>query len=105
MPESSRRAANEWRLMNNPLAAFIEECCDVAAGLEARGNELYEAWTCWSAEHGRRPTSVAQFYDRVCVMPTITSDTYQQGVHKMSVFRGIALKEWATRKFTVRQAG
>jgi putative DNA primase/helicase len=103
MPASSLEAENEWRINSNPLAAFIEECCDVGAG-EIRKDELFDAWTAWSTERRMRPTTKSRFHERMRGIGSgaITSETYERGNHKMSVYKGVALKAWAARKFTGR---
>lgn len=102
LPDSSKAALTEWRLTNNSLAAFVEECCDVDPALELRKEELFDAWIAWSGERGWKPTTATELYRRMGTVPGVTSETYQKGVHKMSVFRGLDLKDWAKRKFLGR---
>jgi putative DNA primase/helicase len=98
LPESSKEAALEWRLATNPLAAFIEECCELDEG-EVQKTELFDAWTAWSTERRIRPVTKSRFFERMrFAAPTILSDTYEKGPHKISVYRGIRLKLWAIQK-------
>lgn len=102
-PQSSIEAENEWRIATNPLAAFVEECCDVADGTEVPKEELFDAWSAWGGERRMKPTTKSWFYERMrTAVPTVTSATYEKGIHKISVYRGLALKAWAARRFTGR---
>lgn len=98
-PPSTLVAKEEWRVATSPIAAFIEECCDMEG--ECLKMELYDAWVGWSSERRLAQMSKGRFFERVRVnAPTVTSETYEQGVHKRSVFKGCTLKAWAARKFT-----
>lgn len=102
MPQSSKEASGEWRLATNPLAAFVEECCDLDQG-EVGKTELYDAWSSWSGERRIRPITKSRFFERMrFASPSIVSDTYESGVHKISVYKGVKLKAWAARRFTGR---
>lgn len=103
LPQSSMDAMTEWRTATNPLFAFIEECCDLAEGTELLKEELFGAWDKWREERQMRPLTKSKFFERVRTsVQGVVSDTYEQGVHKISVYRGISLKRWAARKFLGR---
>jgi len=100
LPSSSQEAMTEWRTATNPLFAFIEECCDLEEGAEVLKEELFGAWDKWREERQMRPLTKSKFYERVRTsVQGVVSDTYEEGIHKMSVYRGISLKRWAARKF------
>lgn len=101
-PDSSKDSMIEWRLSTSPLAAFLEECCEIGKESdEVQKSELFDAWDGWSRERAMRATTRTSFFNRMRnADPRIISDTYEKGAHKFSVYRGIRLKEWAARKFT-----
>lgn len=102
VPPSSVIASGEWRIRTNPLASFVEECCDMADG-ETTKHELFDAWDKWAFERRMIPLTKSEFYEGMrSAAPFAISDTYEQGVHKMSVFKGIVMKQWAARKFLGR---
>ena len=103
VPASSRTALAEWRTTTSPTAAFLEECCNEGDHKthEVSKQELYDAWSGWSRERGLRPLPKSRFYERIkASAPFAASDTYEQGGHKYSVYRGLTLKPWATRQYT-----
>lgn len=103
MPASSVAALHEWHTENSPIAAFIEDCCDVAPGTEVLKQELYDSWVAWSNERKIWQMSSSRFYAQIKVNATYaSSETYEKGGHKFSVFRGLTLKKWAARKFLGR---
>lgn len=103
VPDSSRAAMQEWKTATSPVAAFLEECCDQAAGVEVLRSELYDAWSKWSTERRIWQLPTSRFFERVrSNAPFVTTDTYEKGKQKFNVFRGIALKNWAARQFLGR---
>lgn len=101
-PESSITAAGEWRLATNPMAAFIEECCDVP-GTEIGKTELFDAWNSWASERRIKAMTKSRFFERMrFALPTIESVTTEQAGTKASVYRGMSLKSWARRKLLGR---
>lgn len=99
VPPSSVVAAGEWRTRTNALASFVEECCDMAEG-ETTKNELYDAWDKWAFERHLTPIMKTEFYERMrSTAPFAVSDTYEKGGNKISVFKGIVMKQWAAKKY------
>lgn len=103
MPRSSIEAMQEWKTATSPTAAFLEECTDDIAAGEVQKRELYDAWVGWSSERRIIQVTTSRFFERIRANnPNISSDTYERGGHKYSVFRGVQLKPWAAKRFTNR---
>lgn len=51
-PESSTAARGEWYEENNPLAQFVEDCCDVSPAQRTEMTTLYDAYKEWSESRG-----------------------------------------------------
>ena len=106
VPHSSHEAILDWRTATSPVAAFLEECTDKVSSGEVHKQELYDVWYGWSSERRITPITVSRFFERVRSNATyVTSETYERGGHKHSVFKGIALKKWAAAKFGGRPEG
>lgn len=100
MPQDSIASLQEWRAATMPVAGFVEECCDTGDDEEAVKAELHECWNMWSKERGMRPISRSRFFERLrAAAPFVTSDSYEKGGHKFSVWRGISIKKWAAKQF------
>jgi P4 family phage/plasmid primase-like protien len=98
-PAGMLDALKEWATTTNPLAAFVEECCEEGEGRSVNKTEIFDAWHQWSQEHGFRPLSKSRIFERLKgASQYITSETYEKGGHKHSVFKGIKLKPWAERR-------
>lgn len=102
LPPSSVMAEEQWRLNSNPLASFIEDACDIREAGEVRKEEVFEAWDGWAIERRIKQITKSRFHERMQSIPNILTETYQKGPHKMSVYKGIKLKDWAARKYTGR---
>jgi P4 family phage/plasmid primase-like protien len=99
VPKDMNESLREWQTTTSPMASFVEECCDEHEDAEITKEELYDAWTTWSTEHGMRPISKSRFRERIKANTSLArSDSYTKGGHKFSVFRGIKLQPWAERK-------
>ena len=65
-PESVRQATEGYRLEQDVLAAFLEECCGVFdKRAEAGASELYEAYKRWCDHSGERAESQKSFGTRL----------------------------------------
>lgn len=100
IPQTSKEARAEWRVSTSPMAAFIEECCEIESGAEIKKDEFYGAWNGWAMERGMRKVSRTKVYERLRLACTyVSSDSYMKGGHKFSVFRGLRLKPWAAKQY------
>lgn len=98
-PAGMVESLKEFATTTNPLAAFIEECCEEDEEYSVAKEEIFDAWHAWANEHGFRPISKSRMYERIkSAAQYAKSETYEKGGHKYSVFRGIKLKPWAERR-------
>ncbi len=51
------RLMAKWRRSTNSLEEFIHECCDILRDSAYRRSKLYEDYTKWCSENGRKPFS------------------------------------------------
>lgn len=104
VPASTRDALAEWRLATSPVAAFLEECTD--QGGEVGKTELYDAWVAWSSERRIGQVVKSKFFERVrSNAPHVNAATYEKGPHKISVFKGLTMKQWAIHKLLGKPGG
>lgn len=52
-PESGRMEVEEMAALNSPVAAFVDEVCELGSDFFTPTSELYGAWRSWCNEHGR----------------------------------------------------
>lgn len=105
-PVSSKTALLEWRTATSPVAAFLEECTDQNPEGEVVKTELYDAWAMWSTERRIGQVTKSRFYERVRSNAVYaSSETYEQGPHKISVFKGLVFKQWAVHKLLGKPEG
>jgi putative DNA primase/helicase len=60
-PPEVSAATDEYRNRMDVLAAFIDECCDVARDVQERSAELYAAYAVWCHSRGEKPKSERVF--------------------------------------------
>jgi putative DNA primase/helicase len=54
-PRSSAEALEELYTLSSPLRAFVDECCEVGAGLWVTFPQLYDFFKDWAGEAGWKP--------------------------------------------------
>jgi phage/plasmid-associated DNA primase len=67
-PKKVADAIAEYRGMNDWMKQFLEECCDVAEGLEQKSGELYQAYRAYclrSGEFSRNNANFAAELDKI----------------------------------------
>lgn len=67
-PESSRGARSEWYEENNPLAQFVEDCCEVNFGVDSEMTDLYNAYKSWCEDRGTQPMAANAMSRRLSAM-------------------------------------
>ena len=69
MPESSRRAAAEWRLEADQVRQFVEECCETDSSGEEAVSGLYQRYTDWCVASGiNKKLTMKSFRNRLAMM-------------------------------------
>jgi phage/plasmid-associated DNA primase len=103
IPDSSREALEEWRVYTSPIASFLQECTEPKSNGEVLRSELYDAWVKWAAERRIGAMTVGRFFERIRgSAPYVTTDSYERGGHKLNVFRGLSMKQWAAKQYLGR---
>jgi putative DNA primase/helicase len=60
-PQTVTEAGNEYRLDENPLQQFINDCCHVGTGHKVQAGKLHEAFTKWfAATYGEKASVPSQ---------------------------------------------
>jgi putative DNA primase/helicase len=67
-PESSKIARQEWYEENNPLAQFVEDCCEVDAGHKVAMTELFDAYKAWCEGRGYQSMAANALSRRLSAM-------------------------------------
>lgn len=58
-PATGQDEIKEFKELNNPIGAFLAECCEIGPEYEVIKRRLYEAWAQWCKDHGKdRPGDV-----------------------------------------------
>jgi putative DNA primase/helicase len=66
MPESSKKARDEWRLEADQVAQFVEECCVRLPSSSIRPQMLFDHYRQWAEQNGIHKTlSMKSFRDRL----------------------------------------
>lgn len=99
-PLSSVAAMEEWKLYNNPLASFLEECVEVTPkGITPR-RMLWDAWVRWADQHKQRVYTKTQFFNDVMTLATYaTTDSVPVGGANEVIYRGMSLTRDAARRY------
>lgn len=66
VPESSAEAVRRWRMSNDQIACFMEECVEVNENWGCQTRELFRAYELWAREVGHQnPMSMRTFSERL----------------------------------------
>ncbi len=57
-PEDVTAATEDYRRESDVLGAFLDDCCELAPGLEVQSSDLYNAFRKWAKEHGEYELSM-----------------------------------------------
>jgi putative DNA primase/helicase len=96
-PESSETARQHWFEENNPLAQFVEDCCDVKQDggdsrkwLEVKTTDLYHIYEDWAKLNGMSVMAAHAFSRRL--VGTFGPKVGRDKKDHVRIFTGIALK-------------
>lgn len=64
-PERVLAATDSYRLESDVIGAFIEDECEIGAGYEAKGGELYQCYKRWSHDNGEYSVTATAFGRRL----------------------------------------
>src|SRR5262249_6911383 len=63
-PESGSRQVKDLEDLSSPIGAFLRDCCEVGPGFEVSMRDLYERWTVWCKDAGRKEPGDKQVFGR-----------------------------------------
>jgi len=61
-PKVVREALDEYRRENNPVVAFVEDCCNLDTEFSTSKNTLYEEYKNYCDTYGFKAASVSTFF-------------------------------------------
>lgn len=89
-PESSREDAADLVDLASPVSAFIRDRCVTGPEREVPAADLYEAWSEWCAEQGRRPSSAQVFgRDLRAAAPAVRMSQPRTAGGRVRLYQGI----------------
>jgi len=91
MPTSVLDVVQEIEELSSPVAAFVRENCVVKSGGRVSVDELYLAWTSWSAAEGRQFPTTRQTFGRD-LSSAFPSVERRRGTGQQSFYDGIAIR-------------
>lgn len=65
LPQALVKANSDYRRDSDTIGLWLDDCCQLAAGLTAPAAALYESYTTWTARNGHRPISSKTLGDRL----------------------------------------
>lgn len=116
IPESSVDVINQLREITTPVTAFLSEFCEIEPigtppkdNYHVLGDYMYEVWSRWSVEAGRKPHTKAQFTQMfLTACPSaktarISMDdgtcTNMTSTRRHIVFRNVKLHKWVYQDY------
>jgi putative DNA primase/helicase len=88
VPESVLAATAEYKAEQDPLGAFLDDCCDTGAGLSISSAAMWSLWETWAIDNGEEQKS-ARFLNQQLTRRGV--EAYKSGA--VRGFRGIAKKQ------------
>jgi P4 family phage/plasmid primase-like protien len=91
---SSNEGLNQWRMEADQAAQFVEDCCELEAGISTASGELFKAYIAWAESNGIRHKlahkTLTQRLDRLGYKPL------RKGAGGTRVISGLYLKSSCT---------
>ena len=108
VPESSAKTLIDFQRLASPVVTFIAECCEVDPKRENLGpatyftvkDQLYEVWSSWCNNQGRKPGVKEQFgrwFLAAC--PRAITTRRRVGDRRMYVFENVKLQDWVVKDY------
>lgn len=60
-PKEVVESTEEYRMEEDRVGQYIEECCQVDSGERVKASDLYKSYTEWCSEYGMKPYSLSRF--------------------------------------------
>ena len=103
VPESSEEAMQEWKLFNNPLASFLDECTVQRANEFITRRMLYDGWEKWTAARRLPVGTKSQFFNDILTLATYVSQEGKDESGKNElIYRGLMFTPDAARRYVGR---
>jgi len=100
LPAAHDMVIKQFRVIAEPIATFIEDCCGVGEGKSCDTTCMYDAWVGWCKSNMRKPGLPPQFSKWLAGhVPTLSSRRLSAEGGRRHVYDGIELNEWAASKF------
>jgi len=64
-PAAVLQAVEQYKEEEDVVGLFIGDCCVIAAGAKAKGQELYDAYKSWCEREGRKPMWQVKFGEQM----------------------------------------
>lgn len=93
-PDSGLESLGEMNDLASPVAAFVRDCCTVAAMERSPVSELFDAWKKWCESQGREKfVGTVQSFGRdlLAAEPTVRRRQLRDGDQRMRVYVGVGL--------------
>ncbi|MGN6544491.1 MAG: phage/plasmid primase, P4 family [Aureliella sp.] len=91
-PDSSDQLREQLDELSSPIAAFVNERCDLSPSLSVEVPELYNAWKDWCEGAGREPGNVQTFgRDLLALCSQLVVKQHRMGAHRQRKYEGIGL--------------
>ena len=92
VPAASREVAEDFERLSNPLAAFIEDCCDVAPDAQVERGRLWDAWRTWCDDNGHHAGGRDRLGARLrALIPQIQRSQPRADGRRLNVYTGLSL--------------
>lgn len=92
-PPAGAELLEEFEQLNNPIGAFVAECCNLNPEAEEKVKDLYASWQSWCQKSGREHPGDLQGFSKnlkACLGSVKTKDRMEKRV-RYRVFTGIQL--------------
>jgi len=91
IPQAVRNEVEEYRKSNNPVAVWVDECCELSPLLWTSTKELYKSYTTWATENGHRLMATNKFSGELKRLPGVSHAQQRVGLTMTRGFNGIRI--------------
>ena len=110
MPTSSQRTIEQLRELTTPVIAFIRDCCefpekgDDQQDFIVPKDQVYEAWTAWCEEQGRKFKGLKEQFGRWFAIscPHIITVRVLVKNKRLYAYGGVRLADWVANEYLGR---
>lgn len=100
VPASSLTAMQEWKLFNNPLASFLDECTTADPKGVVPRRMLFDGWNSWAGAKRLPVGTKSQFFNDIVTLATyVSQDSMEIGGRQEIIYRGLAFTSDAARRY------